>query len=133
MADDEPVKRPVPKHLDANYDKYRRSKRHETRLSKQLGGKRLPRSGGLAWSKSDPTTAGGDITAPDFLFEHKRTINKSMSVPHEWLVKVSDGARRTGKDPGVILTFEKKNTAPEDWALVPLAVLERLLKLAKAE
>lgn len=126
MSDDE-VRKPKLKYLDPNYDKYKRSQKHETRLGKRMGGKRIPRSGGLAWSRWDKTTANGDISAPSFHFEHKRTENKSISIPHEWLVKVCEGARRVLKDPGVIITFEEKGKKPEDWALVPLEVLERFL------
>lgn len=127
---DEPRK-PVLKHLDPNYNKYKRSTKHEDRLSKRLGGKRIPRSGGLAWSRWDKTTANGDLSVPDFHLEHKRTDAKSMSLQKEWLEKVSDGARRVGKDPGVLITFEKKGSAPDDWALIPLEVFERLIKLSK--
>ncbi len=128
MSDEEGPRRPKLKYLEPNYDKYRRSKKHETRLGKQLGGRRLPRSGGLPWSKHDKTTAGGDISVPKFLFEHKRTVNDSMSLKKEWLEKVSDGARRMVKSPGVIITFDKKGEKPKDWVLIPLEVLERLLK-----
>lgn len=133
-----PPRRPVPKHMDANYDKYRRSKKHEKRLGDRLGGKRLPRSGGVSWSKWDQSkvlksnqTLDGDIAAPDFHFEHKRTEDKSISLAKEWLHKVSTGARMVGKDPGVILTFERKPEKPEDWVVIPLEVLERLLQQAK--
>lgn len=130
MSDEAPRK-PQLKWLDPNHDKYKRSKKHEDRLGKRLGGKRIPRSGGLAWSRWDKTTANGDVSIPDFHLEHKRTDAKSMSLQQEWLSKVSEGARRTGKDPGVVITFERTGKAPEDWALIPLDVFERLLKLSK--
>lgn len=131
MSDDAP-RRPQIKHLDANYDKYKRSKKHEDRLGKRLGGKRIPRSGGMAWSKWDSSTAGGDISVPDFHIEHKRTDCKSMSVQHEWLTKVSEGARKVGKDPALAVTFEKKGQFLDDWIMIPLDVFERLLKLSKS-
>jgi hypothetical protein len=52
-------------------------------------------------------------------------------VAKDWLTKVSEGARRVAKDPGVVLTFEKKGQKPEDWVLIPLEILERLLKQAQ--
>lgn len=131
MGDDEAPRKVAPKHWDPNYNKYKVSKKHEDRLGKRLGGKRIPRSGGMAWSKHDPTTANGDISVPDFHIEHKRTVKKSMSVEQEWLGKVSDGARRVGKDPALVITFEKKGQAPEDWIAIPLEVFERLLKACK--
>ena len=124
-------RKPKLRYLDANYDKYKRSTKHEDRLSKRLGGKRIPRSGGMAWSRWDKTTANGDLSVPDFHIEHKRTDAKSMSLQKEWLEKVSEGARRTGKDPGVIVTFEKNGSNPTDWMLVPLEVFERLIRLSK--
>jgi len=127
---DEPVRKPQLKYLEPNYDRYKRSKKHEERLGKRLGGRRLPRSGGLAWSKWDKTTAGGDIAAPTFHFEHKRTDRGSISIPKDWLNKVSEGARRVVKDPGIIVTFEKRGSPLVEWALIPLEVLERLLKRA---
>jgi hypothetical protein len=130
MSDDE-VRRPTPKYLDANYGKYKRSKKHEERLGKRLGGRRIPRSGGLPWSRSDPTTAGGDVSTPDFHLEHKRTDNASMSVSKEWLIKVREGARRVAKDPGLIVTFEKKGSPLEEWVMLPLDVFERLKNAAK--
>jgi len=133
-----PRKRPVPKSMDPNYDRYRRSKKHEERLGKQLGGRRLPRSGGVSWSRWDLSkatgsnmTLDGDISTPSLHLEHKRTDGKSISVAKDWLTKVSEGARRVAKDPGVVLTFEKKGQKPEDWVLIPLEILERLLKQAQ--
>lgn len=127
MNSDSP-KKPAPKCLEPNYGKYNKSKKHEQRLGDRLGGKRLPRSGGLAWSKWDKTTANADIKTPEFMFEHKRTIAESMSVKKEWLLKVAEGARRSGKDPGLIVTFEQAPEKPIEWVMIPLDVLERLLK-----
>ena len=130
MSDDSTGRKPVLKYLEPNYDRYKRSQKHETRLGKRMGGRRLPRSGGMPWSKWDKTTAGGDVSTPDLHIEHKRTDCDSMSLKKDWLVKVSEGARRVAKDPAVIITFEKKGSKPEDWILVPLEVLERLQKKA---
>ena len=116
--------KPRPKWLDDNYNKVGKSKKHEERLAKQLGGYRLPRSGGLPYSEYDPTSAGGDLTTDDFLFEHKSTEKKSLSVKRDWLEKVSDGAAAKGLDPGLIITFEDPK---EDWVCVPLAVFERIM------
>jgi hypothetical protein len=127
MSSDEPARKPVPKYLEPNHDKYKRSKKHEDRLAKKLGGKRLPRSGGLSWSRWDSTTAQGDLSTKELHLEHKRTDAASMSVKKDWLEKVADGARRTGKDPGLMITFEKKGVPPMDWVMIPLDVLQRLM------
>lgn len=125
---DEERPKPRPRWLDPNYDKYKRSKKHEVRLANRLGGRRLPRSGGLPCSKWDKTTEGGDLANEGFLFEHKRTETKSMSLKVDWLKKVTDGARAKMKDPAMILTFERGLKIPKDWVLIPLEVFEALVK-----
>jgi len=125
--------RPRIKHLDANYDRYKRSKRHEDRVAKRLGGRRLPRSGGLAWSRWDRSTAGADLGTAEFHIEHKRTQNKSISVTREWLEKVSEGARKAMKDPGLVLCFEHKTGEPDEWIAIPLEVFEKLLKAVETK
>jgi hypothetical protein len=129
LVEDEERQRPRMRHLDANYDRAKRSNRHEKRLAERLGGRRLPRSGGLARSKwgDSSRTANGDIGTADFHLEHKRTVKDSMSVKREWLAKVSEGARRVLKEPGLVICFENRVGEPEEWVAVPLAVFERLL------
>jgi hypothetical protein len=119
--------KPKPKWADANRDRFRRSKKHEERVAGVLGGKRLPRSGGLAWSRSDATTAGGDLKTEVALVEHKRTENQSISLKKEWLHKVAAAAKRSNKDPAIVITFEEKLQPPEDWILIPVEVYRRLL------
>jgi hypothetical protein len=125
--DDQP-KRPRPKVFDDNYNKYRRSKRHEDRIATALHGRRIPRSGGLAWSEWDKKTAGGDIKSAEYLIEHKRTENASMSIKLDWLVKVREGAAAASKEPALAITFERGTQPPEDWVAVPLSVFQRLTK-----
>ena len=115
-----------------NYERSRRSKKHEERLADELGGRRMRRSGGAYWSESDKNTDDGDLGTPEFHIEAKRTDKKSMGVKKEWLDKVRDGARKFGKDPALILTFEEPNkpsVPPDDWICIPLDVLKRLLRL----
>ena len=134
MSDDR-LRRPMPKWMTddtGNKDRARRSKKHEIRVAGVMGGRRIAQSGARAWSKWDKTTDQGDIRTPLFHVEHKRTVNASMSIKKEWLDKVSDGAKRSGKDPALVITFEdevrKKN---EDWILVPLDVAMRRLGVEK--
>lgn len=115
---------------EPNNDRARRSRKQEDRIAKKLGGRRLRRSGGSQWSKYDRSTDDGDITTPVFHVEHKRTDNKSMGVKKEWLDKVREGARKFGKDPALVITFEepsKPSVPPEDWILIPLDVARRVL------
>lgn len=137
------------KYLDANHDRYKRSKVHEERLAKDLGGRRLPNSGGKIRSKHAKTmkvsdisfrgelhkegferiTLDGDIGSKDFHYEHKRTDNLSIAVKREWWEKVADGARSTNTEPALVLTFEtpgRLGSIPLDLVVVSKAVFERL-------
>jgi len=123
--------RPKPKWLDnPNHDRAKRSNRHERRVASEMGGQRIRNSGGARWSKHDHNTDDGDVATPDFHVEAKRTDRKSMSIKREWLDKVRSGARKFGKDPAVVLTFERPkqpSELPEDWIMMPLDVAKRLL------
>jgi len=113
-----------------NYDRARRSRKHEDRVAEELGGRRLRRSGGSHWSSSDKTTEDGDVGTPDFHVEAKRTDRKSIALKKEWFDKVKEGARKFGKDPAVVITFEnpsKPSVPPDDWICIPLVVFKRLL------
>jgi hypothetical protein len=146
MDDDSP-RRPKPKRFasdenaavgpkpqrfsNPNYGRYKRSKKHEDRIGSALGGKRLPRSGGLLWSRLESAggkTAGGDVKTPDYLIEHKRTVKDSISIKREWLDKVREGANSCLRDPALVVTFEVEGSTepPEDWVMVPIAVFRRL-------
>lgn len=133
------------KWLETNADQASRSNKNERRLAKRLGGKRIARSGGKLWSGrlrgetaragsigiegSTALTEGGDVAVRDFHFENKRTVKKSMGIQRDWLRGVQDAAKRMGKDPGLIITFEDGRKDPEDWVAVPIAIFERLRAL----
>ena len=121
-----------------NLGKATRSRKNEDRVAAKMGGRRLPGSGGKYWSKYDTgegvgfgmATDDGDLATPEFLVEHKRTDNKSMSIKRDWLDKVKEGATRVGKDPALVITFErpaKPGSPAEDWILMPLEVARRVL------
>lgn len=100
-----------------------------------MRGKRLPRSGGLPWSKHDTTTDGGDVTTPQLHIEHKRIEprTKSVGVKRDWLAKVTEGARRHMKTPAMVFHFEDARGHAEDWLMMPLDVAERLLKALETD
>lgn len=139
MSNDDPEK-PVKKKLrikwlEPNTDRKKRSDNNERRLAKRLGGKRTPRSGGKLWSRYDKSevhlaskvvTEGKDLETKDFCFENKRSEKKSISVKKDWVDGIREAARREGKYPGVILTFEVPRKDPEDWVLIPIDVFDRL-------
>jgi hypothetical protein len=137
------------KYLEDNHDRYARSKKHEQRLAKALGGRRLPNSGGRLRSRYSKTlkvsdvsfrgerlsagfeniTLDGDIGSSDFHYEHKRTDTASISFKREWWEKVAHGAQATGTEPAVILTFEiprRPGQIPLDLVVISRAVFERL-------
>ena len=130
MTDTDPPRK-VPRFLTPagdNAERPKRSKQHEKRIGRLMGGKRIPRSGGTRWSVHDAKTARGDVSTPDFHLEHKRTDCASLILKREWLEKVREGARDVLKDPGVVITFETKGKV-DDWILVPLDVARRRLGL----
>ena len=142
--EDPPEKRALPKWLDPNYDRFKRSQKHETRLADRFGGKRLPQSGAKRLSKHairaqtgdekpETITLRGDLTIGDFWIEHKRTETATMSIKREWWLQVVDGARAAGQDPALFITFEKHHSPsskPVDLVVLPLEVFERMRKLA---
>lgn len=134
MSDEEPVKRGSPKWLRDGGDpgdRVKKSRKHETRVAKAFGGKRLPASGAKRHSKwgHSSVTAGGDVSTDSLHIEHKyvEPTTGSLSVKREWLVKVTAGARRVTKIPALVITFEKARDFPEDWILVPMEFARRRL------
>ncbi len=124
--DDTPKKRIVPRWLEDNHNHVKPSKAHELRLAKELGGKREARSGANRFSSWDNRTMGRDINLASFLVEHKHTIKASISLKKEWLDGISKSSLAAMKQPMVIITFDEDKKS-EDWALVPLEILKRLM------
>jgi len=124
------IKKPSPKWLEDGGDRgarTRRSKKSEEKLAGRLGGRRLPGSGNKSWSKHDKTTAQGDVGVAGFHLEHKETENESIGLKREWLHKVEAGARRTMKDPGLVMKFVRPvGEGDEEYVILPLEVFERL-------
>ena len=105
--------------------KFTKAKKIENRLADELGGKRLARSGGLAWSKWDKSTQDGDIKTDSEMLEHKYTEKASMSIKKAWLDKVSQGASKTGRYPALVITFVDGDKE-DDWVLVPMSIYKKL-------
>lgn len=141
MSDEQEPKKVRPKWMDPNYDRFKRSKKHENRLATRLGGKRLPQSGAKRLSKytigaqtdlgktPETITMNGDLALPDFWVEHKRTDTGTMSIKKEWWLKVQAGARAADREPSLFITFEERaspSSKPIDLVLIPLEVFERM-------
>jgi hypothetical protein len=146
---DEDPKDPLSKlkWAEPNHDRYRRSRKHEERIAKALGGKRLPGSGGKRPSQYSKVgkvsnvsfrgeehsdgfanvTHDGDIGQRRLHVEHKRTVKDSMGFKKEWWVKVAEGAAKTDTIPALVFTFESGRIGEPDLdlAVVPFALLQR--------
>lgn len=88
----------------------------ETRLAEQLGARLRPNSGAVAGAK-------GDMVLPEALIEAKSTIDRSMSVKHEWLAKIAGEARDHSRVPALVISFTHGNGKPlpsGQWAMIPL-------------
>lgn len=107
-------------------DKVKKSKAHELRLAKELGGSREIRSGANKFSPYGDRTMGRDINTKDFLVEHKNTVNASISLKREWLEGIKTSSACAMKDPMLIITFQSDNEKPEDWVMIPLDVYKRI-------
>lgn len=130
LDEEDKPKQKLPWLNNPNKTRMKKSIKQETRIAKELGGRRLPRSGGTRWSKNERTTDDGDVSTPEFHVEHKRTEKKSISLKREWLEKVREGSRKFAKDPAVVITFQdpaKPYNKPEDWILIPLETAKRIL------
>lgn len=121
--------------FDQNHDRAKKSTREEDRVAEKLGGRRLPRSGGLAWSRHDKTTDGGDLANRDLHVEHKRAEpdTKSIGIQRHWLAKVTEGAKRRVKVPGMVLSFEAPRGHEQDWLVLPLDTALRLMQITLGE
>jgi hypothetical protein len=120
---------PEPKTFGCNYDRYKRSTKEEDLFARRIGGRRLPRSGGLAWSSSDPTTAGGDVKSSELLIEHKRVEpdTGTLKLKRGWLKKVTEAAKRGNLIPALGVTFESPHGHEREWVLLPLSFVERII------
>lgn len=99
-------------------DRVRRSRKGERKLAKRLGGKPEPASGSLLGT-------GGDVGVDDFQLDRKATGRKSIGVSIEMLRKIEDEAALKGREPGLVLVFEKMPRGYYDeWLVIPLKVVQ---------
>ena len=112
-------------------DKKKKSNKAEAAAAEKLGGKRTSQSGGRRWAKGSSETEGTDGETDFLAFEHKRIDpdTKAMRIERKWLDQIAAAATRKMKDPAVILLFEKQKQAPDEWVMLPIDVVRRLLGL----
>lgn len=97
-----------------------RSKKQERALAKRFDGRLQPASGAFRGHK-------GDVKTGALLIEAKTTKRKSYSVTLATLRKIGEEARLAHRTPVLSLRFEIDKTRTEEWAVVPLSMLEDLL------
>lgn len=97
----------------------------EKKLAKRLGGFAQPNSGAFRQYK-------GDVSLDDFLIDSKQTESNSISITRQMVIKITQEANESNKEPCLVLTFEKLvKTVANQWAVIPLAEFKKLLDNAK--
>lgn len=94
--------------------------RQELDAAEAIGGVRHGGSGAHALRKSDASSSR-------YRLEAKQTVNKSMSVGHSWLTKISREAFVSGQTP--LLHVRYVNSPPDmehDWIIMPASEFKRL-------
>ena len=80
----------------------KKSRKHEIRLAKRIGGKRNAASGAY-WSRK------GDVRSDDLLIEHKYTGKKQFTVRSEVLKKIMREAILDGRTPVLGIHLDGEN------------------------
>lgn len=94
---------------------------HEEEIAEKLGGIRQPGSGSFLGKK-------GDIKLERFLLDLKETDLNSIVVTREMIVKATREANGDGKEPGLVLKFNKiAPSVPSEWVLLPLDIFAQML------
>jgi hypothetical protein len=94
---------------------------HEKKLAKRLGGRTTPASGAKDAHK-------GDIKVGEFLIDDKSTVNNSISITKDMLVKINREARESGKNPCLSISFHgDMGLAGSTWYLVPERVFREII------
>lgn len=94
---------------------HKHGQKAEKKVAKRLGGKVRAGSGSVEGYK-------GDVELPDYLVENKTTINKSLSIKQDWLVKISVEAREAGRVPALAIQFvdsQGNSTRFGRWVMIP--------------
>lgn len=113
---------------DANRTRFKRSQAAERRSAAALGGRPLPRSGGVraVQNGTDSPTLEGDFRTRQLHAEHKRTEKDRMSVELAWFEQVVRGASRCSRTPAVVLLFECLEGRGQEWVFLPFAYFQTI-------
>lgn len=99
----------------------------EKRVISDMGGTLQIGSGAIDTLKSDGVKDAGKHK---LRIECKSTINKSISIKHEWLLKIRDEALETGRVPALTLSFvdaKGNGKVAGDWIALPAYFVNDLL------
>lgn len=114
---------PFLRRIAANGKIGKAGRQSEKAVAKKLGGSLTPASG-AGQSK-------GDIQLESFMIECKSTINDSIGLKREWLLKVAREALSAGKTPALSLTFTDdtgKSKQHGDWICIPSHVFKEIVE-----
>lgn len=81
-----------------------------------------PASGALDGAK-------GDMAIGNWLLENKSTVNESVSLKLDWLLKIAQEALEKGKNPGLCIQFTHKAGGPRkggSWVMISEAAFKEL-------
>lgn len=96
--------------------------------SKRLGARQQMFSGATPAAK-------GDMQLSGFLIEAKSTIKESLSLPLNWLAKITGEAHARNKVPALTVTFVTGDGRPREdgtWVMVPEEIFKELLNGTEA-
>lgn len=94
----------------------------EHRVARAVRGRRQRGSGASMYAK-------GDVVAPQFLLECKRTVHASLSIKKAWLDKIAAEAAAAGKEPALAIEIAGGTDdahGERDWVCVPLRIFRKL-------
>lgn len=107
----------------------KQSLKHEKRLAKLTGGQRSAGSGAF-WSRK------GDVRSERYLFEHKYTSKKSVTITHEVLKKITKEAILDSRIPVLGLSLEGENFVvllEEDFFALDNMISEHVCPIQKTQ
>ena len=121
-SDKEP---PRPRFFDDKYvrkERRRKSMKQEDRVAEAVQGRRVPGSGAFLGRK-------GDVDAPNFLIEAKRTDSRVMLIKMDWLDKIRRETLAAQKTPALAIEFgDCGRNVERDFILISKSVFCDLLK-----
>lgn len=95
----------------------------EKRLAKSIGARLTPASGATESAK-------GDMRKGDFLIEAKSSINESLKLEREFLIKIAHEAKFVAKNPALTVSFvngDGSSKPDSEWVMIPLNLFNSLV------